>query len=553
MALPRAGGPPAHLGSEAEGMSEVATPLFVVPTGGPISSSPLLVDANDDGWPEVFVGGVRFHGLTWRGARMPRWPKKAKRPFASSAAFGDINGDGRGELVIGCDDGGVYAFHVDGTSVEGWPFRTARDVFSTPALADLDNHGGLEVIVGSDDGTVYALNGDGTLAWARGLSGSPFISSSPTVVDLDGDGKPEIAVGAWDQRLHIWTSEGRPYPNVMPEGGGIIWSSATAFPVDGSGAHLTWASDRVHVASRRGESAPGWPNPTRSWMVSSPAVVEFAPKKVSLVVGSDRLYAWDLVGRLLPGWPVDLGEYLWSSPIAFDVDGDGLREVVVGGWDGALHAVRRDGRRLPGFPLQTGGPIFASPAAASLPEGGGLLVVASWDGTIRGWRLPRARFQEPDWPQFRGSPRRTGAFTGSVERWDGSRDPTPIPPGRPQVLGVHIEDWFGGVRRVIIRGSNLALARRLLVHYRIPGEERPHLSPTVRSGDRFVALVQPLRAPQRLRYWVELQRQDGSTQRWPSSGVKHLLQLPSPVDALLRKLKGRVGATEGKQSRRQNA
>lgn len=531
-------------------MSEIVKPLFLARSGGPISSSPLLVDANDDGWPEVFVGGVRFHGLSWNGERLPRWPKKARRPFASSAAFGDINGDGRGELVIGCDDGGVYAYHVDGTSVEGWPFRTNRDVFSTPALADLDADGSLEVIVGSDDGSLYVLDGDGILTWGRELSGSPFISSSPTVVDLDGDGKPEIAAGAWDQRMHVWTSEGRPYSSAMPDGGGVIWSSATAFPVDGEGVHLTWASDRVHVVTGLGESAPGWPNSTQSWMVSSPAVVAFTSERVSLVVGSERLYAWDLHGRALPGWPVDVGEYLWSSPIAFDVDGDGFREVVVGGWDGALHAIRPDGRQVPGFPLQTGGPIFSSPAAAALPDGGGLLVVASWDGAIRGWRLPRAQFHEFDWPQFRGSPPRTGAFTASVERGKGSPHPSPIRTGHPQILGVRTESWYSGVRRVIVQGKNLALSRRLLVHYRIPGEGRPHISPAVRSGDQFVALVQPLRAPQRLRYWVELERRDGTTQRWPPSGVEHLFQLPPPVDTLLRRLKGWC-ETEGKQSGRQ--
>jgi WD40 repeat protein len=521
-------------------MSEVATPLFVVPTGGPISSSPLLVDANDDGWPEVFVGGSRFHGLTWKGGRMPRWPKKAKRPFASSAAFGDINGDGRGELVIGCDDGKVYAYHVDGDPVVGWPFATGGDVFSTPALADINSDGALEVIVASDDGSIYVLDGSGEVAWRNALAGSPFVSASPTVVDLDGDGNEEIIVGAWDGMMHAWTSEGRPFPISWPEAGGHIWSSGTAFQADDGDVRLAWASDQVNIVSGSGGLIGGWPQSSQSWMVSSPSIVKFGTDQVGIVVGADRLYGWDVRGRPLPGWPIDLGEYIWSSPLAFDLDGDGAREVVVGGWDGAIHAFRVDGTHVPGFPLQTGGPIFSTPAAAPLPDGGGLLVAASWDGTIRGWRLPHARFENADWPQFRGSPIRTGAANVTVENGSETPPPASHEVGRPTVHGARPEQWYRGVKRVLIHGTDLGRARRLVVRYKIPGEEAVHLSPAMKSGDKFFALIQPLRVPRRLQYWVELERRDHTKQRWPTNGVASTVQFPSPIGRLSQRLRMRM-------------
>ncbi|MFQ5552475.1 MAG: FG-GAP repeat domain-containing protein, partial [Thermoplasmata archaeon] len=461
-------------------MSELVPPVFQVRTGGPISSSPLLVDANDDGWPEVFVGGIRFHGLTWRGESLPRWPKKARRPFASSAAFGDINGDARGELVIGCDDGRVYAYHLDGDPVAGWPFSTGGDVFSTPALADVNSDGKLEVIVASDDGSLYVLDGEGTLEWRTALLGNPFISASPTVVDLDGDGTEEIIVGAWDGKMHAWTSEGDPCAFSWPDGGGYIWSSGTAFHTNDGSARLTWVSDRVNLVSGNGVSMPGWPQSTHSWMVSSPALVKFGSGQVGIVVGSDRLYGWDLHGRSLPGWPIDLGGYVWSTPIAFDVDGDGAREVIVGSWDGGVHAVRLDGTPVPGFPLRTGGPIFSTPAAAPLPGGGGLLVVASWDGTIRGWRLPHAQFEEADWLQFRGSSSRTGVVPVVVEEPPGTPPPTSPPLSQPSLRGALAEQWYGGVKRVVVHGTDLHRARRLVVHYQIPGEGAAHISPAVK-------------------------------------------------------------------------
>lgn len=521
-------------------MSELVRPLFVLRTGSPISSSPLLVDANDDGWPEVFVGGVRFHGLTWDGVPLPRWPKKAGRPFASSAAFGDINGDGRGELVIGCDDGRVYAYHLDGEPVVGWPVATEGDVFSTPALTDVDSDGALEVIVGSDDGSLYVINGDGVIEWRKENIGNPFISASPTVVDLDGDGVAEIVVGAWDGKMHAWTSEGRPCPVSWPGGGGYIWSSGTAFRMDDGGVRLAWASDQVYVVSGSGSSIAGWPQPTGSWIVSSPTLVKFEEGRAGIVVGSDRLYGWDLRGRSLPGWPIDLGEYVWSSPLAFDLDGDGVREVIVGSWDGGLHVIHLDGTPVIGFPLRTRGPIFSTPAAAPLPDGGGLLVVASWDGTIRGWRLPDARFEEADWLQFRGSPARTGVVPVTVEEGTGTPPPRPRHVGRPAVHGARVEPWYGGVKRVFIQGTDLDRAKRLAVHYKIPGEGAAHVSPAMRSADGFVALIQPLRVPRRLLYWVELEKQDHAKQRWPTRGFASTFQFPPLIERLLRALMKRM-------------
>ena len=181
------------------------------------------------------------------------------------------------------------------------------------------------------------------------------------------------------------------------------------------------------------------------------------------------------------------------------------------------------------------------------------MVIASWDGTIRGWRLPRARFQEGDWLQFRGSPLRTGLLSAAVSRGDGSINPSPLPVGNPEITGTRTEEWFGGVKRVILQGTDLGRSRRLVVRYKIPGEKSPHLSPVVRSGDHFVALVQPLRTPQRLQYWVELERYDGTTQRWPPNGVERVFQLPAGIDWLFRTLRGSSIKKSDRPVGRQNA
>ncbi len=107
-------------------------------------------------------------------------------------------------MVVGSDDGKVYAWHADGTAVTGWPRTTGGAVGCSPALADLDGDGKPEVIIGSNDGNVYAWQADGTLAagWPR-ATGSP-VQGSPAVADVDGDGRMEVFVACLAGSVYAW-------------------------------------------------------------------------------------------------------------------------------------------------------------------------------------------------------------------------------------------------------------------------------------------------------------------------------------------------------------
>ena len=79
---------------------------------------------------------------------------------------------------------------VSASVSELWNYTTGADVFSSPALGDVDNDGKLEVVVGSYNDKIYALNGeDGTVNWS--FSTGDFQDrwhSSPALGDVDSDG-----------------------------------------------------------------------------------------------------------------------------------------------------------------------------------------------------------------------------------------------------------------------------------------------------------------------------------------------------------------------------
>jgi hypothetical protein len=144
-------------------------------------SAPALADVDDDGMQEIFIGGDAtasaqglshsggyFRSLEYTGGATlgQRWVRLSSETFQNAAAIGDIDGDGRLEVITGsgadycrnqggrCTDSNkVWAFHVDdGSDVGGWP-KSVPNGFATflsaPALGDLDGNGTTDVVIGS--------------------------------------------------------------------------------------------------------------------------------------------------------------------------------------------------------------------------------------------------------------------------------------------------------------------------------------------------------------------------------------------------------------------
>lgn len=186
-------------------------PYFVDDT---VWSSPALYDVDHDGRLEIFIGndqtiggpdswqGGELRVLDWQnGAVRELWRRQVGDVVQSSPAIGDINGDGRLEVVVGAGDfyhssdgHRVFAFDLaNGSNVPGWPVLTGGNTFSSPALGDIDGDGRPEVVIGSSNGVVQAYKGNGGRIRAVQLSGQQ--TASPIVADLNGDGYNDIAVG----------------------------------------------------------------------------------------------------------------------------------------------------------------------------------------------------------------------------------------------------------------------------------------------------------------------------------------------------------------------
>jgi len=202
----------------SDGVDKPGWPRFVRDT---VFSSPALADIDGDGKPDVVIGvdshkeqspfntedGGCLHVYRFDGNEVVGFPRCVDQTVASSPAVGDIDGDGKPEIVFGTGTfwpnraHRVYSYECDGTPTPGWPVTVDGQVGTSPALGDLDGDGIPEVVVTDDDSgpggvhAVYAFRGNGTRMFRtlpKDFFGGTVSAGSPVIADVLGDGGVEI-------------------------------------------------------------------------------------------------------------------------------------------------------------------------------------------------------------------------------------------------------------------------------------------------------------------------------------------------------------------------
>jgi vibriolysin len=135
-------------------------------------SGPIVADIDGDGHPEIIVVDGAYwnelHALRGDGTYLDGWPVTLPLAANDSAIYdcypvvADINGDGRQEILVTTVDywnnGKLYAYAADGIPLTGFPkyASPASEVRSTAAIGDLDGNGKLDLVVKSENGFLFA-------------------------------------------------------------------------------------------------------------------------------------------------------------------------------------------------------------------------------------------------------------------------------------------------------------------------------------------------------------------------------------------------------------
>ena len=129
--------------------------------------------------------------------------------YPGRPAFGDLNGDGRADMVVPNErTGAVWTFlgRGDGSFASGTRFETGLDPHSA-AIGDLNGDGKLDIVVGLAGFSVSVLLGRGDGSFSPHVdysSGNYFANAAPLeLADLDEDGRIDVVDGD-----RVWIGNG---------------------------------------------------------------------------------------------------------------------------------------------------------------------------------------------------------------------------------------------------------------------------------------------------------------------------------------------------------
>jgi len=426
-------------------------------------SAPTLVDLDPPGEApglEIAAAGMDGNLYAWRadGEPVPGYPVRIADPakvqldpatghatasvagvrergakLMGSPAAGDLDGDGRNELVVTSNE--EYSGEPNAFAVES-PVLTLLQQFASQLGGAFDFQ---------TSGRMYAVGGNGNLGAAgpflpgwpvavpllapgvlpdigTGTPGSPALAKLGPGPDLataifgvagpamlfDAAGAPLLGnVGGLPRAFAMDFPSG--FPNVPPAAGS---ADAPFFPGLGSGA----------FGDLDGDGSPEYVAPT----VGLRKLFDLQGAG-SQVFSDHQVTAWNPTdGSVLPAFPAVMDDLQFLSPPAIaDVDGDGVPEIVQGSGAYLVRAYRSDGTTPPGFPKFTHGWVIATPTVGDV-DGDGLieLVASTREGDLFVWNTDApATADAIPWQGFGRDRRNTQNLSSGVSPLAPVRDP----------------------------------------------------------------------------------------------------------------------------------
>jgi len=263
-------------------------PGFPVSLGYRSWASPAILPG-----PRIAIGGLHKM-MVWDryGRSVPGWPQPLPNWADATATVGPdlivVT-----TLLIGTRNAGaICAWHEDGTPYPWSPFYLAMDSDSSPALGDLDRDGRLEIVVGDDQGLLHVLDLDGQELAGFPTQAQSLIEASPSLADLDEDGYLDIIVGSWDGHMYVWNHHGKLLPGWPQEANDQFISSAAIADIDGDD-HLDVIAGskdhRLYAWTASGRPLPGFPRDLGAQVFSSPWVGDLDDNgQADIVVGANN-------------------------------------------------------------------------------------------------------------------------------------------------------------------------------------------------------------------------------------------------------------------------
>ena len=447
----------------------------------PIIGGVAVADLDRDGQQEIVVGASDGQLYCWHadasvcagfpvstdhGTSRDQYPPHAQIPNASrgegigaTPALGDLDGDGKLEIIVGAVDQKLYVWHADGTRMAPFPIAlfdagsapgvstfAPKAIISSAAVADVDNDGVNDIVVGTTEsysspqfapgvggsGRAYLVHANGTIAagWpVKPTSINPAsvplvaegVGTSPVLANVGGDAKLEAALTAFLGDATIYKADGSTFVTMQgapfgatgagsdldettPEGGLARSSDQPShfYVAEGAFADLAGTGLLDYIAGEVGNGLLG-----------------FATDDGTPVVFDHLLSVWSATtGTQVPAFPRVMEDWqFFTGPAVADITGDGLPEIMATSGGFFVHAFNAAGLEPTGWPKLTGQWQTSTPSVGDLDGDGTVEVVQTTRlGTLFVWKTAGGACQTDQWRKFRHDEWNTGTFGKDTRR-----------------------------------------------------------------------------------------------------------------------------------------
>jgi hypothetical protein len=245
---------------------------FPVELGAACAAGPSLADVDGDGRPEVLQGDAsgKLHVLkAATGAPLPGFPVQlGEAPLTSSPSVGKL--EGRTAIAVGSERGPVHVVDASGAAIPGFPMVTHFAVNGAPAFGDVNDDGRMDLVAASRDFSLHAVSAAGEKLPGFPVNTGLACFGAPALLDVNRDDALEVAFTSSDSQLHVVQGNGKPAPGFPVKFKSTLLTGAAAADVNRDGVTDLLVAERdglLHAISGTGAriGAPvklGAPEPT---------------------------------------------------------------------------------------------------------------------------------------------------------------------------------------------------------------------------------------------------------------------------------------------------
>jgi len=367
--------------------------------------------------------------------------------FLASPSIAHLEGRSRPpDIVAAALDGHVYAFRPDGSAVSGYPVdlvdpampaskRAYAESINDIAVGDLNGDGRDDLVVASNEsyGAAAPNPADINAGFGQALSDvlGQAAGGSSRVYAIDG--KTGRFLPGWPVKLNGAIQNVLPLIGPGHDAALLKVGGAQRIVVSTTGGALATYDTKGHVITSMDQGGRGLGNSTQNTAqlnlfeyasigdltgLHRPDIVKYGVTLGQaanlLLVGQNVPYehligAYDAgTGKAIPGYPTVTDDYQFlSSSNVGKVAPGASNQVLAGTGLGLLHAYDGvSGQDAPGFPKVTGGWLFAPPALSDDHR----IAEITREGYLFEWGAPGAPSCQTEWPSFRHDAQQTGNY-----------------------------------------------------------------------------------------------------------------------------------------------